>query len=176
MRELFVPSLERRIISFLKEFVYSKDSQLARQFPCFKKFVDIITTLKEPLTRMAEYDIGTVEEIVKNTVKSMIKDDLFIVFLDSIILNNRLSEIYHELESLGIEDDILRNLNIWNLINELDYRRNCHSVMYVRYIFLASLICKDIISIVPVKPSDLIIVPYSIISVKGLKKLSISNT
>lgn len=81
---------------------------------------------KNSLNRIAEYDIGTMEEMMRHTVKRMIKDDLN-SFLDSVILHHRLNKICRELDALGIEDNILRNLNVWNFINERDYLldRNC---------------------------------------------------
>lgn len=80
---------------------------------------------KNSLNRIAEYDIDTMEEMMRHTVKRMIKDDL-ISFLDSVILHQRLNKVCRELDALGIEDN-LRNLNVWNFINERDYLldRNC---------------------------------------------------
>lgn len=82
---------------------------------------------KDSLNRVAEYDIGTMEEMMRHTVKRMIKDDLISRFLDSVILHHRLNKVCRELDALGIEDNILRNLNVWNFINERDYLldRNC---------------------------------------------------
>lgn len=81
---------------------------------------------KNSLNRIADYDIGTMEEMMRHTVKRMIKDDLS-SFLDSVILHHRLNKVCRELDALGIEDNILRNLNVWNFINERDYLldRNC---------------------------------------------------
>lgn len=121
-----MPSLEYRVRSLLKEFVYNTNSRWAKQFPCFKKFIDAVVMWKNSLNRIAEYDIGTMEEMMRHTVKRMIKDDLN-SFLDSVILHHRLNKICRELDALGIEDNILRNLNVWNFINERDYLldRNC---------------------------------------------------
>ncbi|XP_011641131.1 uncharacterized protein LOC105429694 [Pogonomyrmex barbatus] len=121
IRALFVPSLEYRVRSLLKEFVYSTDSRWAKQFPCFKRFVDTIATWKGHLNRIAEYDIGTMEEIMRNTVAHIAKDDLITCFLDAIILHHRLNKVCRELDALGIDDNILRSLTVWNFVNE----RNC---------------------------------------------------
>ncbi|XP_072754437.1 uncharacterized protein [Anoplolepis gracilipes] len=123
IRELFVPSLEYRIHSMLEEFVYSENSRWAMQFPYFKKIVDTIATWRDPLIRAAEYDIGTMEKAIRNTVKRVVKDDLVTSFLESIILHYRLNKICRELDALGIEDNILRSLNIWNFVNEKKYYR-----------------------------------------------------
>ena len=85
---------------------------------------------KDLLNRVVEYDISTMEEIMKNTIKRMIKDDLITCFLDSVILHHRLKKVCRELDTLGIEDNILKNLNVWNLINEQDYL-DCNCFMYV---------------------------------------------
>ncbi|KYQ50599.1 hypothetical protein ALC60_10307 [Trachymyrmex zeteki] len=121
IRALFVPSLEYRFQSLLKEFVYNTNSRWAKQFPCFKKFIDMIIMWKDPLNKIAEYDISTMEEIMKNTIKRMIKDDLITCFLDSVILYHRLKKVCRELDTLGIEDNILKNFNLWNFVNEQDY-------------------------------------------------------
>lgn len=76
---------------------------------------------KDPLNKIAEYDISTMEEIMKNTIKRMIKDDLITCFLDSVILYHRLKKVCRELDTLGIEDNILKNFNLWNFVNEQDY-------------------------------------------------------
>lgn len=81
---------------------------------------------KDPLNRVAEYDINMIEEIMRNIVKRMIKDDLINCFLDSVILHQRLSKVCHELDALGINDNILRNLNVWEFVNEQGYLdHNC---------------------------------------------------
>lgn len=123
IRELFVPSLEYRIHSLLEEFVYSGDSRWAVQFPYFKKFVDAIAAWRDPLIKAAEYDIGTMEKAIRSAVKRVAKDDLITCFLDSITLHYRLSKICRELDALGIEDDIVRSLNVWNFVNERKNRR-----------------------------------------------------
>ncbi|XP_011702193.1 PREDICTED: uncharacterized protein LOC105458522 isoform X2 [Wasmannia auropunctata] len=126
IRALFVSSLEHRVQSLLEEFVYSTNSRWAKQFPCFKKFVNVIIMWKDPLNRVAEYDINMIEEIMRNIVKRMIKDDLINCFLDSVILHQRLSKVCHELDALGINDNILRNLNVWEFVNEQGYLdHNC---------------------------------------------------
>lgn len=127
-----MPSLEYRIHSLLEEFVYSEDSRWAVQFPYFKKFVDAIATWRDPLIKAAEYDIGTMEKTIKSAVKRVVKDDLVTCFLDSITLYYRLNKICLELDALGIEDNILGSLNIWNFVNEKRYHRaNCDYFTYV---------------------------------------------
>ncbi|XP_018395738.1 PREDICTED: uncharacterized protein LOC108774193 [Cyphomyrmex costatus] len=130
IRALFVPSLTYRFQSLLEHFVYNTNSRWAKQFPCFKKFVDIIIMWKDPLNRVVECDISTVEEIMKNTIKRIIKDDLIVCFLDTVILHHRLKKVCEELNMLGIKNNILKNLNVWKFVNEQDYlNRNCF--MYV---------------------------------------------
>lgn len=121
IRALFVPSLEYRIHSLLEEFVYSTDSQSIKKFPCFKRFVDAMTMWKGPLNKIAEYDVGMMEGAIRNIVNCTLKDDLITCFLDSIVLHHRLSKICRELDALGIEDNILRSLNVWNFVNERKY-------------------------------------------------------
>ncbi|XP_025263664.1 uncharacterized protein LOC112637668 [Camponotus floridanus] len=122
IRELFVPSLEYRIHSLLEEFVYSEDSRWAVQFPYVKKFIDAIATWRGPLIKAAEYDIGTMEKAIKSAVKRVVKDDLIPCFLDSLTPYYRLNKICRELDALGIENNILRSLNVWNSVNE----KKCH--------------------------------------------------
>ncbi|XP_039301692.1 uncharacterized protein LOC120356897 [Solenopsis invicta] len=131
IRVLFVPTLEYRIRSLLKEFVYSTNSRWVKKFPYLKKFVDAIIMWKDPLSRVAEYDVGTMEEIMRNTVKHMIKDDLITCFLDSVILHNRLNKISRELDALGIENNVLRGLNVRDFVNERDYLPDRNFVTYV---------------------------------------------
>lgn len=101
------------------------------QFPYFKKFVDAITTWRDPLIKAAEYDIGTMEKAIRSTVKRVVKDDLVTSFLDSITLHYRLNKICRELDALGIEDNILRSLNVWNFVNEKKYRADHDYITYV---------------------------------------------
>jgi len=126
-----VPSLEYKIQFLLEEFVYSTNSRWTKLFPCFKKFVDAIIIWKKPLNRVAEYDIGMMEKIMRNTIKRIIKDDLVICFLDSIILHHRLNKVCRELDALGIKANILQNLNVWNFVNERDYLLDHSCFMYV---------------------------------------------
>ncbi|XP_014483196.1 PREDICTED: uncharacterized protein LOC106748829 [Dinoponera quadriceps] len=123
IRALFVPSLEYRIHSFLVEFVYSTDSRSARRFPRFKRFVDTLATWKGLLNKIAEYDVETMGEAIGSIMNCALKDDLITCFLDSVILHHRLSKICRELDALGIEDNILRSLNVWNFASERNYRR-----------------------------------------------------
>ncbi|XP_029177025.1 uncharacterized protein LOC114945102 [Nylanderia fulva] len=113
IREIFVPSLEYRIHSLLEEFVYSRDSRWAVQFPYFKKFIDAIVAWRDPLIKATEYDIGTMERAIRSTVKRVARNDLVSCFLDSIILYYRLNKICRELDALGIDDDILRRKKLY---------------------------------------------------------------
>lgn len=137
IRALFAPSLEYRLRSLLEEFVYNADSRLAGQFPRFKKLVDTVATWKGPLNRVAEYDIDTMNEAIKSAVGCMTRSDLVTCFLDSIVLHRRLNKICRELDALGIEDNILRSLNVWNFVNERDYWASRSSFAYVRPEFSA---------------------------------------
>ncbi|XP_012539783.2 uncharacterized protein LOC105838629 [Monomorium pharaonis] len=127
IRAFFVPSLEYRVHSLLEEFMYSTNSRWAKQFPYFKKFINAIVTWKDPLNGAIKYDIDTVEEMMKNIIKRMIKDDLITCFLDSVILHHRLTKVCHKLDAMNIEDNILKSLNTWIFVNKRDYllNQNC---------------------------------------------------
>ncbi|XP_024888292.1 uncharacterized protein LOC112465122 [Temnothorax curvispinosus] len=131
IRAFFVPSLEYRVRSLLEEFVYSTNSRWVKQFPCFKKFIDIIVMWKDPLNRVAEYDVGTMGEMMRNIIKRMINDNLITCFLDSVIVHHRLNKVCCELDTLGIEDNILRSFNVWNFVNERDFLLDCNCFTYV---------------------------------------------
>ncbi|XP_025159636.1 uncharacterized protein LOC112589669 [Harpegnathos saltator] len=131
IRALFVPSLEYRIRSLLREFVYSADSRSAERFPRFKRFVDAIATWKDPLDKVVEYDVSTMGEVIGSIANCALKDDLISCLLDSTVLHHRLSKICRELDALGIDDNILRSLNVWNSMNERFYRASHDRFMYV---------------------------------------------
>lgn len=86
---------------------------------------------KDPLIRAVECDIGTMEEKMRNIIKHIIKDDLLTCFLDSVILHHRLNKVCRELDVLGIEDNILKSLNMWNFVNEQDCSLDCNCFKYV---------------------------------------------
>lgn len=60
------------------------------------------------------------------TVKCVIKDEFATSFLESILLHRRLNKICHELDALGVED---------NILSSLDYRTDCNHFMYVSRVF-----------------------------------------
>nr|XP_012224258.1 PREDICTED: uncharacterized protein LOC105673301 [Linepithema humile] len=124
IRALFVPSLEHKVHSLLEEFVYSEDSRWTKRFSRFKKFINAIIVWKDCLN--AEYDM---EELIK-TVKCIMKDELAASFLDSILLHRRLNKICHELDTLGIEDDILGSFDCWMECNHFvnpNTAENCNT-------------------------------------------------
>lgn len=121
IQALFVPSLEYRVCSLLIKYVRSEDSQLIKQLPCLKRFVDAIIAWSDPLNEVAECDIGTTrKETRKNTVKCVTRDDLVNCFLDSIILSHRLTKISNELDSLDVEYTTLRSWKAWGFLNRKD--------------------------------------------------------
>jgi len=127
IRALFVPSLEHKVHSLLEEFVYSKESPWTKRFSRFKKFISAIIVWKDSLNDIAEYDM---DELIK-TVKRIMTDELATCFLDSILLHRRLDKICHELDTLGLEDDILRNLDYW--------MKSCDHFMYASTYFFTHL-------------------------------------
>lgn len=124
IRAFFVPSLERKVHSLLEEFVYRENSRWTEQFLRFKKFINAIIMREDFLNDIAECDM---EKLTK-TVKCIMRDELAICLLDSVLLHRRLNKICYELDTLGIEDDILRSL---------DYRKECNHFMYASPILFA---------------------------------------
>jgi len=119
IQALFVPSLEYKLYSLLKEFLHSTDCQLIKKLSYFKRFIDAIIAWSDPLSGVIEHDENnTTEGVERNSVKRVMRDDLIICFLDSTILYRRLNKICRKLDSLGIDDNILRTFNTWSFVNQ----------------------------------------------------------
>jgi len=131
IQAFFVPSLEYKVYSLLKKFVHSADCQLIKKLLNLKRFIDAIIAWSNPLGGIIEHDKNDTMEGARENMKCVMRDDLIICFLNSVILYYRLDKICRDLDSLKIENDISRIFNVWSIVNQ-----DCFT--YVTFIFYNS--------------------------------------
>ncbi|XP_076670788.1 uncharacterized protein LOC143370056 [Andrena cerasifolii] len=127
VRPLIRPTLENRIYSGLEEFICKPNSRYAKRFPCVKKCLDVIAAWIDYMDAFCAKGTDVTEQIIKYAIENLVKDGLVTHFVDSVLLNNRVNRVCQEIDSLGMEQAVLRNMNVWRFINEKDYwlSQNC---------------------------------------------------
>lgn len=125
VRPLIRPTLENRIYSVLEEFICKPNSRYVKRFPCVKKCLDVIAAWTDYMDAFCAKDTDVTEKIIKYAIENLVKDGTH--FVDSVLLNNRVHKVCQEIDSLGMEQAVLKNMNVWGFINEKDYwlRQNC---------------------------------------------------
>lgn len=107
-------------------FIYSEDGKLSKQFPYLKKCLDCAcATLCEPVSTMLNHRGNEEGSLVNSTlgqaIRYLMKDGLIASIVNSIVMNNRLNKICRDLDTIGIEKNFLKHINVWNFINEKEY-------------------------------------------------------
>ncbi|CAK9810747.1 hypothetical protein ANTQUA_LOCUS6585 [Anthophora quadrimaculata] len=112
------PSLENRIHTVLQEFICKSSSRYARRFPRVKRLLDVVVAWADYFD-VSGKDTDVRQEMINHAIEYLMKDGLVTQFAEPFVLNSQSNKM--DLDSLAIERNALKNMNVWRFINEKDY-------------------------------------------------------
>ncbi|CAK9805589.1 hypothetical protein ANTPLA_LOCUS4582 [Anthophora plagiata] len=114
----FFAPLENRIHTVLQEFICKSSSRYARRFPRVKRLLDVVAAWADCFD-VSGKDTDVRQEMINYAIEYLMKDDLVTQFAEPFVLNSQSNKM--DLDSLAIERNALKSMNVWRFINEKDY-------------------------------------------------------
>ncbi|CAK9825588.1 hypothetical protein ANTRET_LOCUS3564 [Anthophora retusa] len=118
LRPFLGPSLENRIHTVLQEFICKSNSRYARRFPRVKRLLDVVAAWADCFD-VSGKDTDVRQEMINHVIEYLMKDGLVTQFAEPFVLNSQSNKM--DLDSLAIERNALKSMNVWRFINEKDY-------------------------------------------------------